>query len=133
MAKPHHIIPLEEADSGVLYGGKGKFRILVDEQMCGAKNYSMLLNTQPSGAVGKPHKHDRAEHSWFILEGTGTVMLGDESFKIGPNMTVYIPPGTMHGIEADEGSELKYIVIYSPPGPEQNLRNAGATAFDTSS
>jgi mannose-6-phosphate isomerase-like protein (cupin superfamily) len=130
MPKKHHVIPIEEADTGVLYGGKGKFRILIDEKMCGAKNYSMLLNTQPSGAVGKPHKHDDAEHSWFILEGTGKVMLEDEIYAIGPNMTVYIPPGVMHGIEADEGSTLKYIVIYSPPGPEQNLRESGATAFD---
>lgn len=130
MAKKHHVIPLEEADTGVLYGGKGQFRILIDEKMCGAKNYSMLLNTQPSGAVGKPHKHDDAEHSWFILEGTGKVILEDETYPIGPNMTVYIPPGVMHGIEADEGSTLKYIVIYSPPGPEQNLRESGATAFD---
>jgi mannose-6-phosphate isomerase-like protein (cupin superfamily) len=130
MPRKHHVIALEEADTGVLYGGKGKFRILVDESMCGAKNYSMLLNTQPSGAVGKPHKHDRSEHSWFILEGTGTVTLGDESYRIGPNMTVYIPPGVVHGIEADEGSTLTYVVIYSPPGPEQNLRQSGATAFD---
>jgi mannose-6-phosphate isomerase-like protein (cupin superfamily) len=90
----------------------------------------MLLNTQPSGAVGKPHSHDDAEHSWFILEGTGTVTLEDTSYNIGPNMTIYIPPGMMHSIEADAGSELKYIVIYSPPGPEQNLRQKGATAFD---
>lgn len=130
MTQKGRVIPLEEADTGVLYGGKGKFRILVDEQMCGARNYSMLLNTQPGGAVGSPHSHDEAEHSWFILEGTGTVTLGEESFRIGPGMTIFIPPGLMHGIEADEGSELKYIVIYSPPGPEQNLRARGATAFD---
>jgi len=133
MPRKHHVIPLEDADTGVLYGGKGKFRILVDEKMCGARSYSMLLNTQPSGAVGKPHRHDRSEHSWFILEGTGTVTLGDESYRIGPSMTVYIPPGVMHAIEADEGSTLTYIVIYSPPGPEQNLRQSGATAFDRTS
>ena len=130
MAEQRFVIPLEEADSGVLYGGKGRFRILVDEKMCGARNYAMLLNTQPAGAVGQPHRHEDAEHSWFILEGTGTVTVGDESFRIGPNMTVYIPPGTMHGIVTDEGSELRYIVIYSPPGPERNLRAKGATAFD---
>ena len=130
MPRKHHVIPLEEADTGVLYGGKGRYRILIDQRMCGARNYAMLLNSQPAGAVGQPHKHDHSEHSWFILEGTGTVTLGDESFRIGPNMTVYIPPGVMHGIVTDEGSELRYIVIYAPPGPEQNLRAKGATAFD---
>lgn len=129
MSKPY-VIPLEQADTGVLYGGKGTYRILIDEKTCGARNYSMLLNTQPGGAVGSAHKHDHSEHSWFVLSGTGTVTIGDEAFRVEPNTTVFIPPDTMHSIEADEGSELTYVVIYSPPGPEQNLRAKGATAFD---
>ena len=40
-----YIVPLKEAVTGVLHGGVGTFRILIDEQSSGAKNFSLLVNT----------------------------------------------------------------------------------------
>ena len=39
------IVSLKDAVTGVLHGGAGTFRVLVDEEISGAKNFSLLVNT----------------------------------------------------------------------------------------
>lgn len=124
-----YIVPLSEAVSGPLHGGIGTFRILVDEETSGAKNFSLLVNTSNAGAHGKEHQHD-VEHCWYILSGTATVYQAGKSYRIGPQMAVYTPPHVLHRVEVDPGEDLTYVVIYAPPGPEQQLKAKGAHAFD---
>lgn len=47
-----------------------------------------------------------------------------------PQTAVFIPPHTMHQINADDTADLDYLVLYAPPGPEQQLRLKQAHAFD---
>jgi len=123
------VIPIEEAVSGPLHGGAGTYRILVDKEICGADKMSLLVNTAKAGAVGSAHTHE-GEHCWYILSGTATMFIGDQTFKIGPNMAVFTPPETLHKMEVDEGEDLTYVVIYAPPGPEQKLKAKGVNAFN---
>ena len=124
-----YVIHLKDAITGVLHGGKGTFRILIDAEQSGAKNFSLLVNTSKAGTQGSAHKHD-VEHCWYILSGTGTMYMEDKPFKIGPQTAIYTPAGLMHRIDVDPGEDLTYVVIYAPPGPEQLLKERGAHAFD---
>ena len=123
------VVPLKEAITGTLYGGKGTFRILIDEEISGAKNFSLLVNTSKAGTQGSAHKHD-VEHCWYILSGTGSMQMEDKTYKVEPEMAVFTPAGALHSINVDPGQDLTYIVIYAPPGPEQKLKKLGAGAFD---
>ncbi len=123
------IVPLEEAVTGTLHGGVGTYRILIDEETSGAKHFSFLVNTTQAGAKGKEHKHD-VEHCWYILSGTGTMYLDGKASRIGPQMAIYTPAQVMHKADVDPGEDLTYVVIYAPPGPEQQLKQKGAHAFD---
>ena len=49
------IVPLKEAITGVLHGGVGIFRILIDEETSGARHFSLLVNTSRAGAKGSEH------------------------------------------------------------------------------
>jgi quercetin dioxygenase-like cupin family protein len=108
---------LEEAQTGVLHGGAGIFRVLIDKDMGGAEHFSLLVNTSKAGAKGKEHSHT-VEHCWYILSGTGTFYMDGEPFRIEPNMAI------------DPDEDLTYIVIYAPPGPEQQLKEKQDHAFD---
>lgn len=124
------LVPLKDALTGTLTGGAGIFRILIDEETAGAKHFSMLLNTMNAGAKGKEHKHE-VEHCWYILSGRGTMNINGESFEIGPEMAVYTPANVLHKIDVGFQDDLTYVLIYAPPGPEQELKQLGEEAFGT--
>jgi mannose-6-phosphate isomerase-like protein (cupin superfamily) len=124
------VVALKDAVTGVLHGGAGTFRILIDEESSGAKNFSLLVNTMKAGVEGSEHKHEE-EHCFYILSGRGTMYIDDKPFEVGPEMAVYAPPNVMHKFDAGPDEDLTYVVIYAPPGPEQQLKQLGAHAFDS--
>jgi len=125
-----YVVPLAEAISGVLHGGVGTFRILIDEETSGAKNFSLLVNTTRAGAKGAEHTHD-VEHCWYILSGKGTMYIDGEAYRIEPQTAIYTPANVLHKVNADPDEDLTYVVIYAPPGPEQLLKQKGARAFES--
>jgi mannose-6-phosphate isomerase-like protein (cupin superfamily) len=130
MTKKKYVVPLKEAITGVLHGRAGTFRILIDEETSGAKNFSLLVNTMNAGKVGDEHKHD-VEHCWYVLSGKGTMIIGGETFPVEPNMAVFAPANTLHQIIVGPDEDLTFVVVYAPPGPEQKLKQFGEHAFDS--
>lgn len=124
------VVALKDAVAGVLHGGAGTFRILIDEESSGAKNFSLLVNTMNAGVQGSEHKHDE-EHCFYILSGRGTMYIDGKPFEVGPEMAVYAPPNVMHKFDTGPDEDLTYVVVYAPPGPEQQLKRLGAHAFDS--
>ena len=124
-----YVVALKDAVTGVLYGGGGTFRILIDEESSGAKHLSCLVNTMNRGTRGGEHKHD-VEHLWYILSGKGTMYIAGEAYEVGPEMAVFAPAGVLHRIDVGPNEDLTYVVVYAPPGPEQQLKQFGARAFD---
>jgi len=124
-----YVVPLKEAITGVLHGRAGTFRILIDEEISGAKHFSLLVNTMNAGVIGSEHKHD-VEHCWYILSGRGTMFMAGKVFPLEPEMAVFAPAQMLHKIVVGPDEDLTYIVIYSPPGPEQQLKKLGEHAFD---
>jgi mannose-6-phosphate isomerase-like protein (cupin superfamily) len=129
MAK-NYVVPLKDAVTGVLHGKAGTFRLLIDEEISGAKHFSLMINTMNAGVEGSWHKHDENEHCWYILSGRGTMYISDESYEIGPEMAVFAPANVMHKIDVAPDEDLTYVLIYAPPGPEQKLKEKGEHAFD---
>jgi mannose-6-phosphate isomerase-like protein (cupin superfamily) len=125
-----YVVPLKDAVTGVLHGKAGTFRVLIDEETSGAKHFSLLVNTMKAGVEGSEHKHEDNEHCWYILSGTGTMYIEGKPSKIGPDVAVFAPANTMHRIDVDPDEDLTYVLIYAPPGPEQNLKERGEHAFD---
>ena len=124
------VVHFDEAKSGVLHGGAGTFRVLIDEPTSGAKHFSLSVNTMKAGVEGAEHKHPDNEHCWYILSCTGIMHILGESHKLGPDMAVFAPADVMHKIDVDPDEDLTYVLIYAPGGPEQKLIEKGAHAFD---
>jgi mannose-6-phosphate isomerase-like protein (cupin superfamily) len=61
------------------------------------------------------HLHANANEIQYILEGTGTVWLGDQEVPVKPGDLVIIPKGTPHGGAKSDGRPLKAIAIKTPP------------------
>jgi mannose-6-phosphate isomerase-like protein (cupin superfamily) len=61
------------------------------------------------------HLHPNTNEIQFILEGTGTIWLGDKEVPVKPGDLIVIPKGTPHGGSKPDGRTLKAIAIKTPP------------------
>ena len=64
-----------------------------------------------NGMVPK-HMHPNTNEMQYILEGTGTIWLGDKQVAVKAGDLVVIPKGTAHG---GTSAPLKAIAIKTPP------------------
>ena len=61
------------------------------------------------------HLHANAHEIQFVLEGTGTIWLGDKEVTVKPGDLVVIPKGVPHGGTKPNGRTIKAIAIKTPP------------------
>jgi mannose-6-phosphate isomerase-like protein (cupin superfamily) len=73
----------------------------------------MTLSVQV-GPVPK-HLHETANELQYILEGTGTMWLGDKEVRVQPGDLVFIPKSTPHGGLKPDGAPFKSMAIKTPP------------------
>ena len=116
-----------EALSGELPvpGGRSMFRILLDEETVGARQFALLINEFDPGLTSTAHKHDAEEHAFYIISGTGIIDIEGEKIPVESGDAVFVPPGKMHQITSTGDELFKYMVLYSPPGPNVALREKG--------
>jgi len=61
------------------------------------------------------HLHANANEIQYILEGKGTIWLGDKEVQVKPGDLVIIPKGTPHGGTKPISGQVKAIAIKTPP------------------
>ncbi len=59
------------------------------------------------------HTHDDTEQLFYVLEGRGTLTVGEEGerYPVKPGDLVRIPPSAFHTIKAEGGNVLRYLAI----------------------
>ena len=62
----------------------------------------------------KLHKHNAHTEHVMVLQGEGTMVLGDSTFTIKKGNIVFIPKGTPHKVLTTSKIPLKVISIQSP-------------------
>ncbi|VXD14066.1 cupin domain-containing protein [Marinoscillum sp. 108] len=73
--------------------------------------FMVVLETEKAPPI---HKHDDTEQVFYVLNGTGTLRIGqnvEEEYEVSPGDVVRIPVSTWHSIVADRGEEVKYLAI----------------------
>jgi mannose-6-phosphate isomerase-like protein (cupin superfamily) len=76
----------------------------------------MTISVQ-DGNVPK-HMHPQTNEIQYILEGTGTIWLGNKEVKVKPGDLIVIPKGTAHAGTKPDGRPFKAIAIKTPPQPQ---------------
>jgi mannose-6-phosphate isomerase-like protein (cupin superfamily) len=61
------------------------------------------------------HMHPNTNEIQYILDGTGTIWLGDKEVTVKPGDLVIIPKGTTHGGTKPISGQVKAIAIKTPP------------------
>jgi mannose-6-phosphate isomerase-like protein (cupin superfamily) len=69
-----------------------------------------------------PHIHHHEDESFYILDGTFSVLVGDRSFEAGTGAFVHIPKGTLHTYKNVGVAPGRLLVILTPGGFENLWR-----------
>lgn len=68
----------------------------------------------PAGGASTPHHHPRTEEIYYILEGQGSMQIGDEIRAVGPGDAIAIPPEAPHQIRNTGSVVLKFLCCCAP-------------------
>lgn len=86
--------------------------------------FTMSDTTIAAGFPGPPpHWHHFLTDTFYVLEGTLTVRLGDELVEARPGDYVCIPPGNPHTFSNRSEVPVRFLNINSPGGWEDYLRD----------
>lgn len=87
----------------LLHPGKANVRI----------GYSLAHATVPPGDATRPHRLKTSE-VYYIIAGTATMVIDDESKPVRPGDVVYIPPGATQYIQTKSQVDLVFLCIVDP-------------------
>ena len=77
-----------------------------------------MVIVQP-GEAGNPHIHQTEQEIWFVISGSGQLVIGGEVVQLEPELVIVAPPGVPHQIMNKGKDILKALFIFTPAGPEQ--------------
>ena len=85
----------------------GQIRPLIEEKDGAAAEVHHLEITN-----AKLHYHAKTDEFYYIIEGSGTMVLDDDTIAVRKGMVVYVPRGVKH----KAWGNLKVLVVCIPPG-----------------
>jgi len=85
----------------------GQIRPLIEEKDGAAAEVHHLEITN-----AKLHYHEHTDEIYYVLGGSGKMLLDDQEIELRPDVTVYVPRGVKH----KAWGELKVLVVCIPRG-----------------
>ena len=76
-------------------------------------------NCWRAGLDGPPHRHDDKDQVFYITDGEGTVVLGEDRYEVSPGNAVYVPAGLIHQTITRQGGMLCYLLLNIFNNPEK--------------
>jgi len=76
--------------------------------------YSLAHATLPPKKTSLPHRFKTASEVYYILNGEGVMHIDNETERVGPGDTIYIPPKAVQSIENVGDSNLEFLCIVYP-------------------
>ncbi len=110
-------LPLEEWR----HGERFEARMAQIGRLLGARKLGYRLVVLPPGKAAWPlHAHYVNEEMFFIIEGSGSLRLGEESWPLRAGDVVAAPPGpeTPHQILNDSETDLRYLCVSTMEAPD---------------
>lgn len=82
------------------------------EELPATKKFSCFWKmTVEAGGTNQLHDHDDQEQIYFILEGEGTMVVGDEKEKVKQGDAIYLPVGLPHGLNNDSNKPCVVLCV----------------------
>ncbi|RSM62494.1 cupin domain-containing protein [Amycolatopsis sp. WAC 01376] len=115
---------LRASDEGevLAYGDGNVSSVLASGDATGGA-FSVVEHRLRPGAGGPPlHRHERLCDSFYVLEGTLTLRIGEHTVSAGAGSYACFPPGVAHCYRNDTDAPVRMLNINSPGGWDRVLR-----------
>ncbi len=99
------------------FGNRITYKVTGDET--GGQFAMVEFEVPPGPGVGTPLHHHPFDELFYILAGTITFVLGDETVSAQPGSFVYVPGGTVHRYTNEEAVPARYLGMVAPAGFEK--------------
>jgi mannose-6-phosphate isomerase-like protein (cupin superfamily) len=91
-----------------------EIRELLSHRNSGIRRQSLAEARLPVHGATAAHYHPRTEEIYYILEGQGSMQIGNETRSVGPGDAIAIPPGARHQIRNTDSVVLKFLCCCAP-------------------
>jgi quercetin dioxygenase-like cupin family protein len=120
IVKANQNLPLYvPADSGPSFWGPGdRYTFLVTGAQSNGAYFVMEAIVPPEGGP-PPHIHHREQESFYVLEGTLEIRMGEKVVQATTGDFVHIPCGTVHAFRNTGSRVARVLLIFSPGGMER--------------
>lgn len=116
---------LHEYEGEALFDEQGRTNYLKVTPESGGVHLSVGMTHMPKGSGTLIHRHDHTEEILFAHQGTGFAIINGDTITIKKGTTLFIPPGTWHGIQNPDDS-MSILYVTTPPGLEKLFRGFGS-------
>jgi mannose-6-phosphate isomerase-like protein (cupin superfamily) len=72
------------------------------------------------------HRHEHLVDTFYVLDGTLTLHLGDHEVEAGTGAYAFVPPGVAHTFSNRSEGIVRFLNVMAPGGLEQYLREVAA-------
>lgn len=93
--------------------------------------FGLMEVVRPPASAPPLHVHRQEEESIWVLEGTMTVMRGNEILEGAPGSFVYLPRDVPHSFVVEGDVAARYLLLITPGGGEQYFIESGSPAEGT--
>lgn len=97
--------------------------MLADREDTGGR-WSMMEQLLPKGAGPPPHKHLWSDETFYILDGTITFLIEDETRSAGKGAFVNVARNTRHAFRVDSDT-ARFLNGYTPASMEAMIAEFG--------
>jgi mannose-6-phosphate isomerase-like protein (cupin superfamily) len=106
-------LSLEECEEFISGDGAHLRELLHPDKAPLELRYSLAHAIVEPGSSTAPHRL-RTSEVYYLLSGTGRMSIEDEMKDVGPQETVYIPPGAIQYITNTGVEDLVFLCIVDP-------------------
>ena len=89
--------------------------------------YAVVELSGPRGDMPPLHVHHREEEAFYVLEGSMTLILGDDELRLEPGECAVAPRGIPHVYRVDS-PDARWLTITSPAGFDEFVLAASSRA-----
>lgn len=94
------------------HGGEGKYfvRTLLTDEFDSSMKYVRELTLEPGSSIGM-HKHENDEEIYYVISGSGIMIVDDEENPVKEGDIVLTKSGSIHGLRNNTQDILKIFVV----------------------
>jgi quercetin dioxygenase-like cupin family protein len=94
--------------------GISNIKRILDQQSVGSHRFSGFgILEIPAGGVFPPHTHPEREEIYYVLSGSGSLLVEEEEIKAEKGITLYISGEVKHGIANQSNSPLTVLFVHT--------------------